>query len=138
MTGRLALPRKSNPIATVVVVDDDLSVRRALQTQLRILGFRVLLFGSAEALLASNLPEGEVCILLDIYLPGIDGVELSQKLALSGRSRPTILMTGAEDSRTRMRIRESKPFRLLFKPFYERELLRVINAALKGSPAADC
>jgi len=67
-------------MATVVVVDDDASIRRALRWQLQILGFNVLDFGSAEEFLSSEIPTGDVCLLLDVYMPGMSGVELCGKL----------------------------------------------------------
>src|SRR5208282_6865614 len=79
--------------ATVIVVDDDASVRRALRRQLQILGFNVLDFESAEELLASESPTGDACLLLDIYMPGMNGIELCRSLASSGRHLPTILIS---------------------------------------------
>ncbi|MGH7934066.1 MAG: response regulator, partial [Candidatus Binataceae bacterium] len=81
---------------TVIVLDDDRFVCRALKTQLQILGFGVLVFHSAESLLSGNLPDGEVCLLADIYLPGMNGNELCRHLYAAGVHLPTILMSGRE------------------------------------------
>jgi FixJ family two-component response regulator len=119
---------------TVIVVDDDASIRRALQTLLRILKFNVLVFPSAEDLLASELPTGPVCLLLDVYLPGMSGIELCRYLAASGRHLPTVLMSGRDDQQTRQIMREAKPVASLFKPFDEKTLLQVIRKALRAAP----
>jgi FixJ family two-component response regulator len=93
----------------VIVVDDDASIRRALGRQLQILGFDVLVFQSAEKLLVSDLPIDNACLLSDVYLPGIGGIELCQNLVASGRHLPTILMSGRDDEATRQIMRQAKP-----------------------------
>jgi FixJ family two-component response regulator len=92
----------------VIVVDDDVSIRRALRTQLQILGFNVSVFESAEELLASEFPTDNACLLLDVYMPGMSGIELCRSLAASGRHLPTILMTCHDDEQTRKIMREAK------------------------------
>ncbi len=116
--------------ATVIVVDDDASIRGALRRQLQILGFNVTDFGSAEEFLASELPDGNACLLLDVYMPAMTGIELCRKMIESGRSLPTILISGRDDSQTRKIIREAKPIASLLKPFDEKSLLRAIRKAL--------
>ena len=116
--------------ATVIVVDDDASVRRALRTQLQILGFNVLDFQSAEEFLTSEFPTGDACLLLDVYMPGMNGVELCRSLAASGRRLPTILISGRDDRQTRQMMREANPIASLLKPFDEEKLLRAIRKAL--------
>ena len=116
--------------ATVIVVDDDASVRRALRTQLQILGFNVLDFPSAEEFLASGFPTGDACLLLDVYMPGMNGVELCRSLVASGRHLPTILISGRDDRQTRQMMREANPIASLLKPFDEKTLLQAIRKAL--------
>jgi FixJ family two-component response regulator len=116
--------------ATVIVVDDDVSIRRALASQLRILGFDVLVFQSAEELLVSELPIDNACLLLDLYMPGMSGIELCQSLVASGQHLPTILMSGRDDEATRQIIHEAQPIAGLFKPFDQKTLLRAIRKAL--------
>ena len=103
--------------ATVIVVDDDASVRRALRTQLQILGFHVLDFQSAEEFLTSEFPTGDACLLLDVYMPGMNGVELCRSLAASGRHLPTILISGRDDRQTRQMMRDGEPDRELAQTF---------------------
>ncbi len=116
--------------ATVIVVDDDAFVRRALRTQLQILGFNVLDFPSAQEFLLSEFPTGDACLLLDIYMPGMTGVELCRSMAASGRHLPTILISGRDDRQTRQMMREANPIASLLKPFDEKTLLRAIRKAL--------
>jgi FixJ family two-component response regulator len=119
-----------NSTATVIVVDDDASICRALERQLQILGFRVLVFQSAEALLAGEFPTDDACLLLDVYMLGMSGIELCQSLVASGRHLPTILMSGQDDRPTRQMMRAAKSIARLFKPFDEKSLLRAIRKAL--------
>ena len=116
--------------ATVIVVDDDPSIRRALRRQLQILGFGVLDFESAEEFLASEPPTGDACLLLDVYMPGMTGIELYRSLVTSGRDLPTILISGRDDQQTRQMMRKANPIATLLKPFDEKKLLLAIRKAL--------
>jgi two-component system response regulator FixJ len=106
-------------------------MRRALGRQLQILGFDVLIFQCAEELLASELPTDNACLLLDVYLPGMNGIELCRNLDASGQHLPTILMSARDDRATRQIMRQVKPAAEIFKPFDEKILLRVIGKALR-------
>jgi len=114
------------------VVDDDASIRRALASQLRILGFDVLVFQGAEELLVSKLPIDNACLLLDVCMPGMNGIELWQSLVASGRHLPTILMSGRDDEATRQIMRQAQPIAGLFKPFDQKTLLQAIRKALRS------
>jgi FixJ family two-component response regulator len=116
--------------ATVIVVDDDASIRGALRRQLQILGFNVLDFGSAADFLTSELPTGDACLVLDVYMPAMNGIELCRKMTESGRQLPTILISGRDDPQTRKLMRQAKPIASLLKPFDEKSLLRAIRKAL--------
>lgn len=118
------------PKPTVIVVDDDLSVRRALRMQLQVAGFNVLVFPSAESLLRVDFPTNDACLLLDIYMPGMSGIELCRSLAASGRRLPTVLMSGSDNALTRRVMSESEPVASLFKPFDQKVLLHAIRKAL--------
>jgi FixJ family two-component response regulator len=100
--------------------------------QLQLAGFNVLVFQSGENLLGSDFPTNNACLLLDIYMPGISGVELCRSLAASGRQMPTILMSGLDDEKTRQIMCEAKGVACLFKPFDEKALLRAIRTALRN------
>ena len=116
----------------MIVVDDDTSIRRALRRQLQILGFSVLDFQSAEEFLASEFPAGDACLLLDVYMPGMSGIELCRSLAASGRILPTVLISGRDDEQTRQMMRKANPVASLLKPFDEKKLLSAIRKALKS------
>jgi FixJ family two-component response regulator len=113
------------------VVDDDASMRRALGRQLQILGFDVSVFESAEELLASEFPTDNACLLSDVYMPGMSGIELCRSSDASGRHPPTILMSARDDRATRQIMRQVNPIAEIFKPFDEKILLRVIGKALR-------
>jgi FixJ family two-component response regulator len=118
--------------ATVIVVDDDVSIRRALGSLLEILGFHVLVFQSAEELLVSKLLVDNACLLLDVYLPSMSGIELCQNLAASGRHLPTILMSGRDDEATRQMMRGAEPIARLLKPFDQKTLSDAIRKAMRN------
>jgi FixJ family two-component response regulator len=120
----------------VIVVDDDASIRRALRRQLQILGFNVLDFQSAEDFLTGDIPAGDACLLLDVCMPGMTGIELCRRMTESGRRLPTILISGRDDPKTRKMMRNAHPIASLLKPFDEKILLRAIRKALGN--AANC
>jgi two-component system, LuxR family, response regulator FixJ len=114
----------------VFVIDDDASLLRALRRLLLATDLSVVTFDSAEAFLASELPAGNVCLLVDIYLPGMSGTDLCKILTASGRSLPTILMTARDDAATQRIAREAGALSTLYKPFDEDALLNTIARAL--------
>lgn len=120
------------------MVDDDASIRRALQMQLQTLGFNVQTFASGEETLAHELPAINACLLLDVYMAGMSGPELCRSLAASGRPLPIILMSGRNDRQTMQIMRRAKPIAFLFKPFDENRLLRTIRKALHRLPTLPC
>ena len=87
-------------------------------------------FGSAEEFLTSEIPAGDACLLLDVYMPTMNGIELCRKLTELGRCIPTILISGRDDTQTRKMIRDAHPIASLLKPFDEKTLLRAIRKAL--------
>ena len=115
----------------MIVLDDDVSICRALKRQLEIFGFSVSVFHSAESLLASEIPTGDACLLSDIYLLGINGIELCQHLAAAGSHLPAILMSGRDDEQTKKLMSDAKPIASLFKPFDQEELISAIRRALR-------
>jgi FixJ family two-component response regulator len=122
------MPEKSR--GTVLVVDDDPSVLRALSRLLLQFGFDVVVFDSAESFLSSEIPGGPVSLLLDIYLPGMGGIELCAALAAAGRSVPVILMSARDDEGTKRRARQAGAVAILYKPIEEEVLLDAVNRAL--------
>lgn len=117
---------------TVMIIEDDPSVRRALQMQLSVEGFDVRGFSSAEEFLAGNSVYLNGCLLVDVYMPGMSGIALWEHLAAAGRPMPTVLMSGRDDSKTRRLVRRAKGVPCLFKPFDQSALLRAIRKAMRG------
>jgi FixJ family two-component response regulator len=120
---------------TVIVVDDDASTLRALERLLRSFDYEVVGFPSAEAFLAGELASEEVCLLLDVFLPGMSGIELVTRMTGSGRNIPTILMTAHDDGGTRGLLSTVGAKAVLYKPFDEDALLEAIARALGDSRA---
>ena len=116
---------------TIHVVDDDASTRRALTRLILSLGFEVEVFESAEAFLQGATPDADACLLVDVHMPGMNGVNLCLKLAASGSNLPTILMSAHSDPGTKMMAKGAHPVATLFKPFDEEALLSAISLALQ-------
>jgi FixJ family two-component response regulator len=113
----------------VFVVDDDARVRRALTSLIASVGYRVTTFASATEFLELEKPDAPACLVLDLKLPGISGLELQADL--DGRNAPPIVfITGHGDVRTSVRAMKAGAFEFLQKPFDEKELLRAIDAAI--------
>jgi FixJ family two-component response regulator len=116
---------------TIIIVDDDRSIRRALMLQLRLAGFKVRAFGSAQCALDMMPARDGICLLLDIYMPVMAGPELIRRLTDAGRRVPVVLMSGRDDEQTKTLIAgmsDSPP--CLFKPFEQGDLLRAIKKAI--------
>lgn len=122
-----------NTRQTVIVVEDDASTLRALERLLRSFDFEAIGFRSAEAFLEHDVRYEQVCLLLDIFLPGMSGIELLTRLAASGRSIPTILMTAHDDEGTRRLLSEVGGSAVLYKPFDEDVLLAAVVRVLEHS-----
>ncbi len=113
----------------VLLVDDDDSLRRALARAIRLAGFEVDAFRSVEALLAHGVPEREACLVLDVDLPGISGIELKRSLAERGRDLPTIFITALEPAQVGAPLAALAPVAVLYKPFDKNDLLGAIGRA---------
>jgi FixJ family two-component response regulator len=114
------------------VVDDDAAVCEGISSLLRSAGYRCVTFGSAETLLASSAA-GEIdCILLDIRLPGMSGLDLHLELTRINRAVPVIYVTAASEDALRQRALSQGAIAVLTKSFQENDLLNAINSALHG------
>jgi FixJ family two-component response regulator len=120
------MPQKS---FTIYVVDDDESIRRALKRLLRSVGHHAVTFDSAEEFMDSAPEGGEGCLVLDIRLPGITGLDLHEKLSASGMKYPVIFMTAHDNPQWRQRAKEAGAVACLRKPFDEQLLLDAIQLA---------
>lgn len=115
----------------VSVVDDDASVRQALEGLLRSGGYRVRSFASAEEFLGSPQVRTTGCLILDLRLPGMDGLELQQRLVEGGHRFPIVILTAHGDEDTRSRALAAGVVALMPKPFDGEALLRNVEAALE-------
>jgi FixJ family two-component response regulator len=113
----------------VIVVDDNAAFLKSIARLLSVHGFDVRTFESAEALLASDAPGTAACMLLDIDLGGMSGIELQRRLAASGSSCPVIFMTAIDDDATRNEAMAAGGVAYLKKPFAPHLLLDAIAKA---------
>jgi len=116
--------------AALILVEDDSSVLRALRRLMLSAGFRVMAFDRPRAVLDSDLPKTDACLLVDVHLPEMNGVQLCETLAASGCQLPVIMMTGHLDHATRELTQRAKAITVLFKPFTRDSLLEAISEAL--------
>ncbi len=118
------------------VLDDDESVRRSLSRLLRAAGFRCETFASAKELLGRDDRKSCPCLVLDVRMPGMDGLELQQTLITSGNSIPVVFITAHDDPDTERQAMQSGAVAFLHKPFDDQTLLDAVAAALASRPPA--
>lgn len=114
---------------TVYIVDDDESIRKALKRLLRSAGYQAQVFASAEEFLNFTSGHGEGCLILDIRLPGITGLDLQEKLASGGAKYRVIFITAHDNPQWQERARKAGAVAYLKKPFNEHLLLDAIQCA---------
>ncbi len=115
---------------TVFVVDDDTSMREASKSLLRSVGLNVEAFGTARDFLDSRLPEGPSCLVLDVRLPGLGGLELQRHLVETKIAIPIIFITGHGDIQMSVRAMKAGALEFLTKPFRDQDLLEAVHQAL--------
>jgi FixJ family two-component response regulator len=125
----------SNP-GTVIVVDDDLSVREALASLARSIGLHVKLFPSAHEFLQSQRPESPSCVVLDVRLPGLSGLDLQRQRLEAGLNIPIIFITGHGDIPMSVRAMKAGAVEFLTKPFRDQDLIDAVQSALQIDRAA--
>ena len=116
----------------VILVEDDPSVLRALRRLLEVSGFRVKAFARPSALQAAGIPDQNVCLIFDLYLPEMTGVDLYQALAALGCRSPLILITARVDEATRAMTKRVNAAAVLTKPFDRDSLLAAIRQGLSS------
>lgn len=116
----------------VFVVDDDASVRDGIRTLLRSVGLRSEVFASAEEFLQSQRPEAPSCLVLDVRLPGVNGLDFQDRLNSAGIEIPIIFITAHGDVPTSLRALKAGAVEFLSKPFQTQELLTAVYQALEG------
>ena len=118
---------KDEPI--IYVLDDDHRVREALSSLLSSLGLRVEVFASAKEYLQFKKPDAPACLILDLELPGMSGLELQQEIA-GEQAPPIVFVTGHGDVPSSVRAMKAGAIEFLLKPFDNQELLRSVDAAI--------
>jgi FixJ family two-component response regulator len=123
--------RMATPL--ISVVDDDHSVRESLARLIRSVGFGVQVFGSAEEFLSADQSREADCLILDIRMAGMSGLELQRELSRSNRELPIVFITAhGSDDEVRRRALAAGAVDYLLKPLKEEEVLRAIEAALNS------
>ena len=115
---------------TVFVVDDDDLVRASIQGMLKSVGLRSETFGTPQEFLRSKRPDGPSCLILDVRLPGISGLDFQRELADAGMRIPIIFITGHGDIPMTVKAMKSGAVEFLTKPFRDQDLLDAIHQAL--------
>ena len=117
-------------VPTVFVIDDDDLVRAAIQGMLKSVGLRSETFGTPQGFLRSKLPDGPSCLVLDVRLPGVSGLDFQRELSNAGIRTPIIFITGHGDIPMTVKAMKSGAVEFLTKPFRDQDLLDAIYQAL--------
>jgi FixJ family two-component response regulator len=126
----------SEPEPIVFIVDDDLPVRRSTERLVRAAGLKVQTFASAREFLNNPRPECPACLVLDVRMPGLSGMDLQRELAQSGIHIPIIFITGHGDIPMSVRAMKAGAVEFLTKPFRSRSLLDAIRGAVERDRSA--
>jgi len=114
------------------VVDDDEMLRESLPDLLREFGFMARAFSSGQEFLSSAYVSQTRCLILDVAMPGMSGLDLQRELKRLGRAIPIIFISGQKDENIRKQALERGAIRFLHKPFSDTDLLDAVNAAING------
>jgi len=125
---------RTDPV--IFVVDDDRSVRESLQRLLTSVGMRVEVFPTAQAFLGRPRPDTPGCVVLDVRLPGLSGLDLQRELAGTDAPLPIVFITGHGDIPMSVRAMKAGAVEFLTKPFREQELLEAIRQAVERDRAS--
>jgi FixJ family two-component response regulator len=127
----MSTPKGKNDQALIAIVDDDQSFREALESLLTLIGFRTAVFASARKFLDSPQFPNVSCAILDVSMPGMDGLELQRHLVAT-HPIPIIFITDLRDSKTREQAVRKGAISFLNKPFSEETLISALNSALRA------
>ncbi len=119
------------PEPTVLVIDDDASLREALSRLFRSVGLKVKTFASAPEFLQDKLPDGPSCLVLDVRLPGLSGLDFQAELAKANIDIPIIFMTGHGDIPMTVRAMKAGALEFLPKPFRDQDMLDAVQTGLE-------
>src|SRR2546425_287356 len=129
-------PMTASGAPTVFVIDDDDYVRKAIQGLLKSVGLRSEIFGTAQEFLGCKQSDGPSCLVLDVRLPGVSGLDFQRELATAGIRIPIIFITGHGDIPMTVKAMKSGAVEFLTKPFRDQDLLDAIHQALERDRAA--
>jgi FixJ family two-component response regulator len=115
----------------ISIIDDDESVREATKALVRSLGYGALTFASAEEFLSSDHVDHTCCLITDVQMSGLSGVELQKRLISEGHHVPIIFITAFPDERTHKRVLDAGAIGFLSKPFSDENLIRCLDKALE-------
>jgi FixJ family two-component response regulator len=121
---------QSARVATVFIIDDDADVRASIAGLVKSVGLRSEAFAGAQEFLGRRFPEGPSCLVLDVRLPGMNGLDVQRELAAAGVSTPIIFITGYGDIPMTVKAMKSGAVEFLTKPFSDQDLLDAIYQAL--------
>ena len=122
----------------ISIVDDDESVRRTTTLLIESFGFRAAAFESAETFLRSGRLHDTSCLIVDVQMPGMNGLQLQSHLSAAGCGIPIIFITAYESNDSRQRALQAGAAAFLGKPFSDEQLLQIIRSALGFSQRNDC
>jgi FixJ family two-component response regulator len=117
-------------VLMISIVDDDISVRESTKELIESLGYEALTFASAEEFLESHRVSDTSCLITDLQMSGLSGIDLQRRLVDEGRGIPTIFITAFPDEKTRSRALNAGAIGFLSKPFSDNALIHHLNAAL--------
>jgi FixJ family two-component response regulator len=114
----------------VIVVDDDLSFRNFLSRLVGTIGLKALMFASAEEFLAAELPDGPACLVLDVQMPGLSGLDLQQQLTQGNRALPIVFTTGHGDIPMTVEAMKAGAVGFFSKPFRNQDMIDAIKEGI--------
>jgi FixJ family two-component response regulator len=126
---------RNEPLSVVVVIDDDESVRDALSNLFRSVGLQVKAYASAAEFLQSKLPDVPSCMVLDVRLPGLSGLDFQAELAKANVQIPIVFMTGHGDIPMTVRAMKAGAVEFLQKPFRDQDMLDAVQTGLEQNRA---
>jgi FixJ family two-component response regulator len=118
------------PIHIVVAVDDDFRVRESLESLIGSAGYKPVVFSSAEEFLKSGTLAAAICVITDVRMPGMDGIELQRRIRLERPDLPIIFISAHNSDEVRQKALDDGAIDFLYKPFNAADLLEVIETAL--------